>query len=191
MTRPVLFTPLAQPAPQLPSCTPPLTPTQLTKARLRGSLDLLHDVAMAADLLPVSVRAQVLTAYAALTKALALVQRDDREGGRWMPRHCSICTHPQRQAIDDALTSREAFRNIAPRFRTSVTALHRHKHEHLSIALTQAQQPQDSSPPVQASIPQLSPEAWQALATYRQAAQEVERLRTQDWRRSPYAPGLV
>ena len=108
-----------------------------------------------------------------------------------MPRSCSICTHPQRQAIDQALMAGSALRNIAPRFGTSVTALHRHKHEHLSTALTQARQPQDSSPPVQASIPQLSPEAWQALATYRQAAQEVQRLRTQDWRRSPYAPGLV
>ena len=108
-----------------------------------------------------------------------------------MPRSCSICTHPQRQAIDQALMAGSALRNIAPRFGTSVTALHRHKHEHLSIDLMQARQPQDSSPPVQASIPQLSPEAWQALATYRQAAQEVQRLRTQDWCRSPYAPSVV
>ena len=48
-----------------------------------------------------------------------------------MPRACSICTHPDREAIDAALTGRDAFRNLAPRFGTSVTALHRHKHAHL------------------------------------------------------------
>src|SRR5262249_40725607 len=48
-----------------------------------------------------------------------------------MPRACSICTHPDREAIDAALTGRGAFRNIASRFGTSVTALHRHQQAHL------------------------------------------------------------
>jgi hypothetical protein len=110
-----------------------------------------------------------------------------------MPRPCSICTHSQRHAIDAALTAGEALRNMAPRFGTSVTALHRHKHEHLSIPLTQAQHatsdtPQPPTEPAQAA---LSHEAARTLQQYRALAAECERLRTQDWRRSPYSPGVV
>src|SRR5215831_7895761 len=46
-----------------------------------------------------------------------------------MPRHCSICINPQRDKINEALLTGESFRNIAKRFGTSVTALHRHRKE--------------------------------------------------------------
>src|SRR6266851_236703 len=39
--------------------------------------------------------------------------------------------------------------------------------------------------------PALSPEAAGARRAYWATAEEVERLRTQDWRRSPYSPGMV
>jgi hypothetical protein len=48
-----------------------------------------------------------------------------------MPRVCTICTHEERPAIDRALLAGEPFRNIAERFGTSTTGLHRHKTEHL------------------------------------------------------------
>jgi hypothetical protein len=109
-----------------------------------------------------------------------------------MPRPCGICTHPQRHAIDQALTAGEAFRNMAPRFGTSATALHRHKHEHLLGPLAHVQQPQhtsgvpqdpqslrpDSPAPVQALPSPLSCEAHQALAAYQIAVHEYETRRT-------------
>ena len=55
-----------------------------------------------------------------------------------MPRVCTICTHPERVAIDKALIAGEPYRNIAERFGTSATALTRHKSEHLSDTLVKA-----------------------------------------------------
>jgi|GEM_PF-460771 len=55
-----------------------------------------------------------------------------------MPRTCTVCSHPERAAINAALVNGESLRNIAERFGTSATALHRHKAEHLPAALTQA-----------------------------------------------------
>ena len=56
-----------------------------------------------------------------------------------MPRVCTCCTHPERQAIDKALVANESYRNIAERFGTSVGALTRHKAEHLPVKLAKAQ----------------------------------------------------
>jgi len=44
-----------------------------------------------------------------------------------MPRACSICTHRQRAEIEIALASGASFRNVAGRYGTSATALHRHR----------------------------------------------------------------
>ena len=55
-----------------------------------------------------------------------------------MPRTCSICTHPDREAIDSALVAGEPFRNMAERFGTSTTTLHRHKQSHIPGALVKA-----------------------------------------------------
>jgi len=102
-----------------------------------------------------------------------------------MPRACSICTHPDREAIDTALTRGDAFRNIAPRFGTSVTALHRHKHEHLVACEPPSQRPADTAAVSQASpTPPLPPEVQEAVATYRQVQALLDALRTltaQDW----------
>jgi hypothetical protein len=48
-----------------------------------------------------------------------------------MPCSCTICTHPQRTAIETALVAGDAFRMMAKRFGTSPAALFRHK-EHLT-----------------------------------------------------------
>lgn len=55
-----------------------------------------------------------------------------------MPRVCTVCTHPQRPAIDAALVAGTPFRNIAERFAVSVGALDRHKRGHLPAQLTKA-----------------------------------------------------
>lgn len=57
-----------------------------------------------------------------------------------MPRPCSVCTHPERSAIDKALVAGTALRNIAERYGTSATTLHRHKAEHLPATLARAKQ---------------------------------------------------
>lgn len=55
-----------------------------------------------------------------------------------MPLRCSICTHPEREAIDRALVSGEPLRKIAQRLAVSEHALHRHKRDHIVAALAQA-----------------------------------------------------
>jgi hypothetical protein len=60
-----------------------------------------------------------------------------------MPRSCTVCRHDSRAEIDRALVAGEAFRNIAERFGTSATALHRHKGEHLPAKLVMAQQAEE------------------------------------------------
>src|SRR6202142_3468344 len=55
-----------------------------------------------------------------------------------MPRVCTICGHPERSDINEALLRSDSLRNIAERYGTSVTALHRHKAEHLPAHLVKA-----------------------------------------------------
>jgi hypothetical protein len=57
-----------------------------------------------------------------------------------VPRTCTVCTHPDRPAIDAALLAGEPFRHIAARTGTSTGALQRHKDEHLPAALIHAQE---------------------------------------------------
>ncbi len=54
-----------------------------------------------------------------------------------MPRTCTICVHPERQAIDAALLAGTPIRGIARTFRVSEDALSRHK-EHVAPALAKA-----------------------------------------------------
>ena len=60
-----------------------------------------------------------------------------------MPRHCSICEHPRRDDVDDALLQNETLRKIAKRFETSITALHRHRQSHIPKALAKARDAQE------------------------------------------------
>lgn len=58
-----------------------------------------------------------------------------------MPRVCTICTHPKREAIDQALIAGElSYRDIAGRFEISRSSLVRHKQNHLPATLAQAQE---------------------------------------------------
>ena len=54
-----------------------------------------------------------------------------------MPRTCTICRHPQRDAIDAALVSGETIRPLAHRFAISPDALKRHK-AHISRGIERA-----------------------------------------------------
>jgi hypothetical protein len=48
-----------------------------------------------------------------------------------MPRACTICTHPQRTAMERDLADAIPLRTIADRWSVSKTALIRHKADHL------------------------------------------------------------
>lgn len=62
-----------------------------------------------------------------------------------MPRHCTVCDHPQRAAIDTELAGGTALRTIADRFALSKTALIRHKAEHLPASLVASEAAADEA----------------------------------------------
>lgn len=49
-----------------------------------------------------------------------------------MGRPCTICTHAQREAINQALQEGDSFRDIAAEYAVSKTALHRHWQVHVA-----------------------------------------------------------
>jgi hypothetical protein len=59
-----------------------------------------------------------------------------------MPRTCKICNHSQRETIERALVNGEAYRNIAARYGTSTTSLHRHRVDHLAAGIARAHEAQ-------------------------------------------------
>jgi len=54
-----------------------------------------------------------------------------------MPRRCTICDHPQHEAIEQALIAGQALRDIAGHYHLSKSALARHKERHAPPALIQ------------------------------------------------------
>jgi hypothetical protein len=54
-----------------------------------------------------------------------------------MPRRCTICEHPTRDAIDQALVAGQTLRDIASHYHLSKSALARHKVSHAPPALIQ------------------------------------------------------
>ena len=61
-----------------------------------------------------------------------------RRDSHTMPRTCTVCAHPELQAIDQALVASEPFRHIAARFDTSTGSLQRHRSDHLPVSLVKA-----------------------------------------------------
>lgn len=57
-----------------------------------------------------------------------------------MARTCTICTHPERQAIDQALVAGTPKRDVSALFRVSEDAMTRHAAAHLPQALSKAQE---------------------------------------------------
>ncbi len=55
-----------------------------------------------------------------------------------MSRVCTVCTHPERQAVDKALVAGGTLRDIAGRYGLSKSAVERHAAEHLPAALVAA-----------------------------------------------------
>ncbi len=60
-----------------------------------------------------------------------------------MGRVCTICTHPERRAIDKALAAGGNVREMSALFRVSEDALSRHKRDHLPALVVKAQAEED------------------------------------------------
>src|SRR6266581_3561113 len=56
-----------------------------------------------------------------------------------MPRTCTICSHPQRDAIDQAIVTGMANRPIASQFQVGYKAVERHAASHIKQAIKQSQ----------------------------------------------------
>ncbi len=56
-----------------------------------------------------------------------------------MPRSCTVCTHPDRTEIDEALVGGIAFPALVAEYRVSKDSLSRHKANHLPAKLVMAQ----------------------------------------------------
>jgi hypothetical protein len=57
-----------------------------------------------------------------------------------MPRRCTVCDHPQRHSIDEALVTGAPYRSVAKRYGLSGSAVYRHKTEHLPAHLLKAKE---------------------------------------------------
>jgi len=57
-----------------------------------------------------------------------------------MPRRCTVCDHPERNGIDQALVTGAPYRSVAKRFGLSESAVYRHKIEHLPAHLLKAKE---------------------------------------------------
>jgi len=55
-----------------------------------------------------------------------------------MPRPCTVCTHPDRDAIDRALAQSTPNRRIAAQYRLGEASVRRHRAEHLPATITKA-----------------------------------------------------
>ncbi len=62
-----------------------------------------------------------------------------------MPRVCTICTRPEREAIDRALVGGTACREVAALYRVSPDAVERHKGAHLPQMLTETRQAREEA----------------------------------------------
>lgn len=56
-----------------------------------------------------------------------------------MPQTCRVCKHKRVEEINRELLEGETLRNIAEKFSTSTTALHRHKTEHIPASMVLSQ----------------------------------------------------
>jgi transposase-like protein len=62
-----------------------------------------------------------------------------------MPRRCTVCDHPQRHSIDEALVSGAPYRSVARRFELSESAVYRHKTDHLPVHLLRAREAEEAA----------------------------------------------
>ena len=57
-----------------------------------------------------------------------------------MPRTCTVCQHPEREAINRALVEGASLRDIAGQYNVAKSAVDRHKAEHLPAVMAKSEQ---------------------------------------------------
>src|SRR5215208_1947738 len=57
-----------------------------------------------------------------------------------MSRRCTVCDHPKRHSLDEALVTGAPYRSVAKRFELSESSVYRHKTDHLPAHLLMARQ---------------------------------------------------
>ena len=57
-----------------------------------------------------------------------------------IPRRCTVCDHPERHGVDEALVSGLPYRSVAKRFELSESSVYRHKADHLPAHLLKARE---------------------------------------------------
>jgi transposase-like protein len=62
-----------------------------------------------------------------------------------VPRRCTVCDHPERHSIDEALVSGAPYRSVAKRFELSESAVYRHKTDHLPAHLLMAKEVEEAA----------------------------------------------
>jgi hypothetical protein len=62
-----------------------------------------------------------------------------------MPRRCTVCDHPERHSIDEALVTGAPYRSVAKQFEVSESAVYRHKTEHLPTHLLKAKKVEEAA----------------------------------------------
>src|SRR5215204_4092102 len=62
-----------------------------------------------------------------------------------MPRRCTVCDHPERHSINEALVSGAPYRSVAKRSGLSESAVYRHKTEHLPANLLKAREVEEAA----------------------------------------------
>jgi hypothetical protein len=93
-----------------------------------------------------------------------------------MPRVCTVCTHPEREAIDRALVEGAVGLNLASRFELSKSAVDRHKADHLPAALVKGREAREvaNADDLLQAVQDLQARAWSILST----AEDAGDLRT-------------
>lgn len=81
---------------------------------------------------------------ARLVTALAVASAA-RVGDGAMSMTCTVCRHPERAAIEQALIAGDAIRDVARQFALSKDAVMRHKAGHLPVKLVKAQDAKEAS----------------------------------------------
>lgn len=81
-----------------------------------------------------------------------------------MPRVCTVCAHPEREAIESQIVNQIGYRDIARRYRVSKDALARHRADHLPETLLRAQEAEETA------------EAVNVLAELRRASERLTLL---------------
>jgi hypothetical protein len=96
-----------------------------------------------------------------------------------MPRSCTICTDPERDAIDAALVAGEPFRRVAAQYSLTEQAIRRHRKAHLPAALTKAQEAKEAA------------RADDLLAQLQALTAEAHRIKNQAERTGDYRTALA